>query len=165
MAILDPFGPTVELAWACARLSNRRMLLAEYDAASDLALRAQAIAEQIGDAGVLSDALNTQSVCAARNGGDWSEQMRRALEIALSGNCQEQAGRAYSSGLTLREREILRPAHQCGDRRKAVHLAEDRRPSRVRDPGETRLADRAAAAERAAEQGLLDADAAGEKDS
>jgi DNA-binding CsgD family transcriptional regulator/tetratricopeptide (TPR) repeat protein len=95
MSILEPLGPTVELASAYATAANRLMLRAEYKTSSELALRAQAIAEPLGAVDVLSDALNSQAVCTFSDGGNWTAQMGRALEIALSGHCQEQAARAY----------------------------------------------------------------------
>ena len=46
--ILEPLGPTVELARAYATLSGHRMVEYEHDAAIDIALRAQRIAEPWG---------------------------------------------------------------------------------------------------------------------
>ncbi|SEF95669.1 regulatory protein, luxR family [Nonomuraea solani] len=97
VSILEPLGPSAELAWAYAVHANRRMLQGEHDLATALALRAQAIAEPLNATDVLSDVLNTQAVSAAATGGAWAGQMRRALEIALSGRHQDQAGRAYAN--------------------------------------------------------------------
>ncbi|MBO3748834.1 AAA family ATPase [Streptosporangiaceae bacterium NEAU-GS5] len=102
IAILEPLGPTVELAWAYATLANRRMLCAEDEEATRLALRAQEIAERVGATDVYSDALITQAASATRtvhNAGedDWSVQMARGLRIALSGGHHDQVGRAYAN--------------------------------------------------------------------
>jgi DNA-binding CsgD family transcriptional regulator/tetratricopeptide (TPR) repeat protein len=97
VALLEPLGPTVELARANATFANRLMLCAEYDASRDVALLAQSIAEQIGDGGVLSDTLITQAVCASHSGRDWVGQLHHALDLALAGNHHEQAARAYAN--------------------------------------------------------------------
>jgi DNA-binding CsgD family transcriptional regulator/tetratricopeptide (TPR) repeat protein len=97
IAVLEPFGPTVELAWAYATFARHQMLHFEHDEATRLALQAQMIAERIGALNVLSDALNTQAVCACREDRDWTAQMGRALQIALAGRHHEQAARAYAN--------------------------------------------------------------------
>ncbi|MFC7384543.1 ATP-binding protein [Sphaerisporangium rhizosphaerae] len=97
VSLLEPLGPGVELAWAYATYANQRMLRYELDAAEGAALRAQELAERLGATDVLSDALNTRAVCAWTRGGDWEGPMRRALEIALAGRHQDQAGRAYAN--------------------------------------------------------------------
>ncbi len=48
VAVLEPLGPGTELAWAYARLASTRMLNSEHQAAIDLAVRVQAIAEPLG---------------------------------------------------------------------------------------------------------------------
>ena len=97
VSILEPLGPTKELAWAYSSLARQRMLAAEHDAATGLALRAQAIAEALSVSEVLSDALNTRACATAFVGAEWAGQMRQALEIALAGRLHEQAGRAYAN--------------------------------------------------------------------
>ncbi|MEV0238167.1 AAA family ATPase, partial [Nonomuraea sp. NPDC050786] len=86
VAVLEPLGPGIELAWAYATLANHRMLRYEHD-----------LAEPLDATDVLSDALNTRAACAWIRGGAWEEQMRRALEVALAGRHQDQAGRAYTN--------------------------------------------------------------------
>jgi len=94
---LEPLGPSTELAWAYANLAFHRMAENQHQAAIDLAIRAQAVAEPLGVSEVLSDALNTQGVVAANMGGEWSGHLGRALEIAISERLQEQAGRAFAN--------------------------------------------------------------------
>ena len=101
LSILEPLGPTVELAWAYATCAVRQMLRGEYGAATASALRAQAIAEQYDDPGVLSDALNTLAVSAHRTGRSGEAQMRRALDVALAARRPEQAARAYANFCVL----------------------------------------------------------------
>ena len=72
VAILEPLGPSTELAWAYANLASQRMLAGESDAAIELAAAAQAIAEPLGAFEVLSDALNTEGCAAADSGGEWA---------------------------------------------------------------------------------------------
>jgi hypothetical protein len=58
---------------------------------------AQALAESFGLPAVLSHALNTEACAASIAGGEWSALMERALDIAVSGHVQPQAGRAYAN--------------------------------------------------------------------
>ncbi len=97
VSILEPLGPSTELAWAYAGLANQRLVDAQRPAAIELALRAQAIAEPLGVTEVLSDALNTQGCAAACLGRPWTGLLRRALDIALREGLEEQAGRAFAN--------------------------------------------------------------------
>jgi DNA-binding CsgD family transcriptional regulator len=95
VTVLEPLGPTVELARAYAILAAKRMLNSEHQAAIDLAVRAQAIAEPLGALDVLSNALNTQGSSVARTDGEWAGYKRRALDVALSAGLDDQAGLAF----------------------------------------------------------------------
>ena len=108
VSALEPLGPTVELARAYATFANQRMLYADYDAAIDLARRAQALAIRFGATDVHSDALNTQAASHSVQGVDWAGQMREALGIALAGGHHHEAGRAYTnlSGIHAGKREF-----------------------------------------------------------
>ncbi|MGE5137083.1 MAG: ATP-binding protein [Gemmatimonadota bacterium] len=97
VAILEPLGPTPELAWAYANLAGQRMADCQHAAAIALARRAQAIATSLGVPTVLSDALNTEACSTYTLGGDWATPMRRALDIAIEGGLPEQAGRAFAN--------------------------------------------------------------------
>ena len=97
VTVLEPLGPTVELARAYSSLARRRMLNAEHQAAIDLAVRAQAIAGPLGALDVLSDALNTQGCSVKRMGGEWTSYLRRALDVARSAGLDDQAGQAFSN--------------------------------------------------------------------
>jgi DNA-binding CsgD family transcriptional regulator/tetratricopeptide (TPR) repeat protein len=97
LAILEPLGPTIELARAYATLSAHRMVAYDHDVAIELALRAQQIAEPLGAFEVLSNALNNQGCAAALKGDPWTDYLGRALRIALTEGLHEQAGRAYSN--------------------------------------------------------------------
>ena len=101
VAILEPLGPSTELAWAYAYLSADRAEWGQRDAAIELSRRAQALAESLDLPEVLSYALNTEGYSAAARGGDGITPMRRALQIAVSGGWQAQAGRAYANLLDI----------------------------------------------------------------
>src|SRR5262249_62214420 len=63
VALLEPLGPTVELAWAYASLAAMWMVRSANADAIELARRAQAVAAPLGLTEVLSDALNSEA-CA-----------------------------------------------------------------------------------------------------
>lgn len=97
VSILEPFGPGVELAWAYATAAFQRALVRDRDEAVSTARRAQTIAEHIGAAEVLSDALNSEACAVAGTSDHWPQLMDRALSIALAGNHQEQTARAFAN--------------------------------------------------------------------
>jgi len=97
VTVLESLGPTVELARAYSSLARARMLNADHQAAIDLAVRAQAIAEPLGAFDVLSHALNTQGCSVKRMGGEWASYLHRALDIALSAGLDDQAGQAFNN--------------------------------------------------------------------
>jgi DNA-binding CsgD family transcriptional regulator/tetratricopeptide (TPR) repeat protein len=97
VTVLEPLGPTAELARAYARLAAVRMRFSEHRAAIELAVRAQAIAEPLGALNALSDGLNTQGSSVAHTGGEWAGYLRRALEVALWAGLDFDAGRAFAN--------------------------------------------------------------------
>jgi DNA-binding CsgD family transcriptional regulator/tetratricopeptide (TPR) repeat protein len=101
VAILEPLPPGIELAWAYANLASLWMLGSNTEAAIKMARQAQALGEQVGAPDVVSDALNSEACAAAHLGRDWAGQLHRALDIAVSGGLQSQAGRAYCNLLSM----------------------------------------------------------------
>jgi DNA-binding CsgD family transcriptional regulator/tetratricopeptide (TPR) repeat protein len=97
VAILEPLGPSTELAKAYAHLAGDRMEDGQNDAAIELSWQAQKLAESLGLPDVLSDALNTEACATSIKGGEWTTLIQRALEIAVAGRMQAQAGRAYAN--------------------------------------------------------------------
>jgi DNA-binding CsgD family transcriptional regulator/tetratricopeptide (TPR) repeat protein len=97
VSLLEPLGPSAELAWAQVNLASRRLDDGQYEVAVGLTRRAEAIAEWLGVPEVLSEALNTQGCALACLGGDWTGPLERALEIAVAEGLQEQAGRAFAN--------------------------------------------------------------------
>jgi DNA-binding CsgD family transcriptional regulator/tetratricopeptide (TPR) repeat protein len=95
--IAEPLGPSAELAKAYAILAADRMEDGRSDPAIELSRRAQALAESLSLPAELSDALNTEACAISFTGGEWTTLMQRALDIAVSGRLQPQAGRAYAN--------------------------------------------------------------------
>jgi DNA-binding CsgD family transcriptional regulator/tetratricopeptide (TPR) repeat protein len=95
--ILEPLGPTKELAEAYAALACAHLLHAEQNAATEWAQRAQAIAERLNAFDVLSDALNTEACALSFSTDDWVGPAQRSLDIALEHGFPAQAGRAYAN--------------------------------------------------------------------
>ena len=97
VATLRPLGPSTELAWAYAHLAGRRMVSGDNQAAIDLAVQAQVIAEALGLPEVLTSALNAEGCAAASLGRDWARQLHRALDVAVSAGLHEMAGLSFTN--------------------------------------------------------------------
>jgi DNA-binding CsgD family transcriptional regulator/tetratricopeptide (TPR) repeat protein len=97
VALLEPLGPSAELAWAYANLAGQRMMDCEIQVAIGLARQAQVMAGSLGVPEVLSEALNTEGCALAAVGEDWSGPLERALDIAVAEGLQGQAGRAFAN--------------------------------------------------------------------
>ena len=95
VATLEPLGETRELARAYASLAALRMTRNETGAAVELARRAQTLGRSLDAADVVADALNTEGCAVSATDPGWIELIRRSLELALSRNLANQAGRAY----------------------------------------------------------------------
>jgi DNA-binding CsgD family transcriptional regulator/tetratricopeptide (TPR) repeat protein len=97
--VLEPLGPTAELGWAHAGLAARWTVRGRNQEAIELARKAQAIAAPLGLTELTSDALNSEACAVHELGGDgeWAGLMRRAVDAALAGRHQREAGRAYAN--------------------------------------------------------------------
>jgi DNA-binding CsgD family transcriptional regulator/tetratricopeptide (TPR) repeat protein len=95
IALLEPLGPTSELAWAYASLAAMWMVRGANQEAIELARRAQAVARPLGLTDVLSDALNSEACAIRATGGQWAGALRRALDTALGGQHEAEVARAY----------------------------------------------------------------------
>ncbi|GAA3292125.1 AAA family ATPase [Dactylosporangium vinaceum] len=106
IAVLEPLGPSAELARAYGDLAKQRMLADDNAAAIDLAVRARVIAEPLRRFDMVSDTLNTESAARLMRGEEWLPLMRRALDVAIEHRHDEKAGRAYVNlyGLLCRAR-------------------------------------------------------------
>jgi len=95
IALLEPLGPTAELAWAYATLASMWMMRGVSQDAIELARRAEAIAWPLGLTKVLSNALNTEACAVQVIGGEWADTLRQSLDIALTGRHEAEVARAY----------------------------------------------------------------------
>jgi DNA-binding CsgD family transcriptional regulator/tetratricopeptide (TPR) repeat protein len=96
LALAEPLGQGLELAQAYESLAYRRMRKGRHSEAIALARQARKIAEQFGLSDVMSDALVAEAYVVRVMGGNWTVPMQAALEAALSGNHEEQAGRVFA---------------------------------------------------------------------
>ncbi len=97
LSTLESLGPSGELAWAYATFAGERMVKGANAVAIEMARKAQAIAEPLGVSDALSLALNIEGCATAHTGGEWIGLLRRALEIAISGDFEAEAGRAFAN--------------------------------------------------------------------
>lgn len=93
--ILEPLGPSIELARARGEVAGSAMMQGHGDLAESSARAALALAEELGVADVASDALNVLGCLRVDGGGDWETPLRQALAIARDGDAHSQAGRCY----------------------------------------------------------------------
>jgi DNA-binding CsgD family transcriptional regulator/tetratricopeptide (TPR) repeat protein len=111
VSILEPLGPTLELARA---YGTSAALAVEADSSILLAKRSEVIAEQLGAVDVLIDALNTQACSTASLGGEWAGQLNQALDMALTEGLEAQAARAYCNLYSLYSyRPLSAEGEQC----------------------------------------------------
>jgi DNA-binding CsgD family transcriptional regulator/tetratricopeptide (TPR) repeat protein len=96
LALAEPLGPSLELAQAYESLAYRRMRRGRHSEAIALAREARKIAEQFGLSNVMSDALVAEAYVVRVTGGNWTVPMQAALEAALSGDHEEEAGRVFA---------------------------------------------------------------------
>jgi DNA-binding NarL/FixJ family response regulator len=95
--ILEPLGPSPELALAYATAGKAWAEDAPVARGIELCDNAIGLAEQLGLPTVLSDALNTKACIVCGQGGDWEPLMQQALDVAIAAGAQDQAGRAYAN--------------------------------------------------------------------
>ncbi len=101
IALLEPLGPSPELASAYSSLASLRMVNYEHAEAIKLARRAVAIAGPLGRTDIVSESLNTEACSLEGAGRDWVPTMRQALDAAQSGGHEAQVGRAYVNTYAL----------------------------------------------------------------
>lgn len=106
VSVLEPLGPTVELAWAYANLAGTRMDQSQNAEALELVARARSIAEPRKLSGVLSDTLTTEGYVRASMGEPWEETVDRGLTLALDRGMHGPAARAFVNIAVLYGREL-----------------------------------------------------------
>ena len=97
VAILEPLGPTAELAAAYGNLAAFQNEPGRLDIVVPLARRAQELAVRFGVPAVQSRAATTEAQAVWLAGGDWEPVLRRALSIALENGIEYEAGFAYTN--------------------------------------------------------------------
>jgi DNA-binding CsgD family transcriptional regulator len=97
VAILEPLGPTAELASAYSNLASFQNVPGRLDIGRQLARRAQELAARFGEPAVQSRAATTEAQVVWVAGGDWEPVLRRALSIALENGTEYEAGFAYTN--------------------------------------------------------------------
>ncbi|MFI5909657.1 LuxR C-terminal-related transcriptional regulator [Dactylosporangium sp. NPDC051541] len=108
IAVLEPLGPSTELASAYAHLAKQHMLSDRNAEAVEVAAKGQAMAAPLGRFDIVSDTLNTESVARLMRGEEWLPLMHRALAVAIEHRHDEKAGRAYVNlyGMLCRARRF-----------------------------------------------------------
>ena len=97
VAILEPLGPTEELAAAYNSLAAFQIDTQPLDIVVPLAQRAQELAVRFDVPAVQSRAATTEAQALWSAGGDWEPVLRRALSIALENGLENEAGFAYTN--------------------------------------------------------------------
>jgi DNA-binding CsgD family transcriptional regulator len=87
-------GP--EIARSYERMASHELAEARYEQGVAMARDARKMAVQLQLTDVISDSLDTEAKAVRAMGEDWAVPMRAALDYALSGGHEEQAGRAFA---------------------------------------------------------------------
>jgi DNA-binding CsgD family transcriptional regulator/tetratricopeptide (TPR) repeat protein len=101
LELLEPLGPTPELARALSAKAAQCMTSWRHEEAQDLATRAVALADQLDLPAVRSDALGTLGCVLFNTGGGWEPPVRQSIELALVHELHAQAGRNYANLIGL----------------------------------------------------------------
>ena len=96
LEVLEPLGPSRELAWALSRMAGEFMD-SDPDRCLDYGWRARTMAEALDLPDVASDALNTLSCVEYDRSDEWYDWIRQALDLALAHGLHEQAGRGFAN--------------------------------------------------------------------
>ncbi|MGH3345780.1 MAG: ATP-binding protein [Nocardioides sp.] len=95
LAVLEPVGPTPELARTHAMRASCLMVNGQHRDAVRTADAALALARELDLVDVVSDVLDTRACSTANLGEDWEPDMRESIDLARAGRLTEQGGRAY----------------------------------------------------------------------
>jgi DNA-binding CsgD family transcriptional regulator/tetratricopeptide (TPR) repeat protein len=96
LALAQDGASIPDIARAYERIASHRVAEARYEEAIAMARHVREMAEQLGLTDVISDALDTEAKAIRGMAGEWEVPMQAALESALSGGHEEQAGRAFA---------------------------------------------------------------------
>ena len=95
--VLEPLGPSVELARAYASVAADLAGQARFAETMALARRAETLAASLGAFGVQANTLNLQAWAGVALGEDWEPPLYQALDIALSHGMAYEAGHIYTN--------------------------------------------------------------------
>jgi DNA-binding CsgD family transcriptional regulator/tetratricopeptide (TPR) repeat protein len=96
LELVEPLGPSPQLAKAYNTLAHRHMSRGRYEEGLALTRQAREMSEQrrLGD--VISDSLSIEAHVIHAMGNDWTLPMRAALETALAGGHEYQVGGVFA---------------------------------------------------------------------
>ena len=100
LALAQDGASIPDIARAYERIASHRVAEARYEEAIAMARQVREMVEQLGLTDVISDALDTEAKAVRGIAGEWAVPMQAALESALSGGHEEQAGRAFARAYT-----------------------------------------------------------------
>lgn len=124
VAVLEPLGPSTELAWAFSSRSQLAMLSYDDAAAEDWGARAVDLAERLDDEAVrVHAAVNLGMVAVGRDPGDEAPLLDAARLADAAGEHHEAARAQLNLAYTLMEAHRLARAAQLGEQ--ALRYAED----------------------------------------
>jgi DNA-binding CsgD family transcriptional regulator len=95
LALLEPLGPSLELAWAYANAAKSAMESNLGLRGVDLARKAVDLATALDLPEVLGDALTTEAWIVGQAGGEWEPLVLRARDVAVQASAEDTVGRAY----------------------------------------------------------------------
>jgi tetratricopeptide (TPR) repeat protein len=113
VAILEPLGPSRELAYAYSSLSAWRNIAQDYEQSAEFARRAVALAELYGLYDVVCNMINGQAHTQSVMGQDWHGSLADGLEIALIRGLDTQAALIYT---TLQELHTLHADYAAAEK-------------------------------------------------
>jgi DNA-binding CsgD family transcriptional regulator/tetratricopeptide (TPR) repeat protein len=97
VAILEPRGPSRELAFAYSWLAGWRYSEKELEQCGELCRRTLALTEQYGLYDVMCNVMNVQAFYNSDLGRDWQQPLNDALAIALAHGLDAQTGHTYAN--------------------------------------------------------------------
>jgi DNA-binding CsgD family transcriptional regulator/tetratricopeptide (TPR) repeat protein len=117
LAVLEPLGPTIELARALQNMSSTLLMQGKLDDAVPGFERVVALAEQFGDKGLMARAMNALGLVKESRGADGASDVEQALAVALAAGADAEAGQIYTNiaELHANARRIHEATRWCDD--------------------------------------------------
>ena len=97
LALLEPLGPSADLAWAYANAVKSAVEPNWGPHGVDLARKAVDLATALDLPEVVADALISEAWIVGQAGGEWEPLIRRALDVAVRAGAEGTVGRAYDT--------------------------------------------------------------------